>query len=91
MYYVYILKSQIKKWTYIGSTDNLKVRFTDHQNGRVKSTKPYRPLELIFYEAYKNKTDARKRELELKNHSQKKEILFKQIENSLTMASSSNG
>ena len=83
MYYVYLIRSLNKNWVYIGSTDDLHKRFQEHNLGRVKSTKAYRPFRLIYYEAYKNKIDARKREIELKRHGQKKEILLRQIENSL--------
>ena len=83
MYYVYLIKSLNKNWVYIGSTDDLRKRFREHDLGLVKSTKAYRPFRLIYYEAYENKIDARKKEIELKKHGQKKEILFKQIENSL--------
>jgi len=83
MYYVYLIKSLNKNWVYTGSTKDLRKRFQEHNSGRVKSTKTYRPFQLIYYEAYKNKNDARKREVELKKQGQKKEILFKQIENSL--------
>lgn len=63
MYYVYLLKSKIKNWLYAGYTGNLKKRFEEHQQGLSKATKPYRPFELIFYEAYKSKADAKKRDV----------------------------
>jgi len=50
--------------------------------GKVKSTKPYRPWILIYYEAYKNKKDAAKREKELKMHVAKK-CLLKRLTKSL--------
>ncbi|OHA88721.1 MAG: hypothetical protein A2653_00270 [Candidatus Zambryskibacteria bacterium RIFCSPHIGHO2_01_FULL_43_25] len=62
MYYVYILKSEADKKLYIGYSANLKKRFQEHQDGRVRSTKPRRPFELIFYEAYKSRLDAKRRE-----------------------------
>jgi len=79
MYYVYLIKSVIKNFTYIGCTSDLKNRFTEHNTGQVKSTKVYKPFRLIYYEAYNNKTTALKREYELKNNSQQKEILLKRI------------
>ena len=90
MHYVYVLKGLKKEWVYIGCTDDLKARFGQHQKGKVLSTKPHRPFTLVYYEAYKNKTDARKRELELKNNSQQKEFLYKRIDNSLNVAPSSS-
>ena len=79
MNYVYLLKSEKKKWYYVGSTRNLKTRFIDHNLGKSKSTMPYRPFELIYYEAYNSHTLARKRELEIKNKGQQKENLFRRL------------
>jgi len=62
MYYVYVLKSQKKNWLYVGYSTNLKRRLEQHQKGLSKATKPYRPFELVFYEAYKSKEDAKRRE-----------------------------
>ena len=66
MYYLYILKSKKDGNLYIGSTNNLKRRFLEHNKGRVDSTKLRVPLILIYYEAYINEDDARKREYLLK-------------------------
>ncbi len=54
-YYVYVLYSHKDKKFYIGFTENLKKRYLEHQQGRVPSTASRLPIELIFYEAYKNK------------------------------------
>ncbi|MDP3986252.1 MAG: GIY-YIG nuclease family protein, partial [Candidatus Veblenbacteria bacterium] len=69
----------------------LRQRLAQHKAGQVRSTKGHLPLELVYYEAYDNATDARKREIELKTNSQQKEILFKRLAQSLNMALSSNG
>ena len=79
MFYTYLIKSKNKNWFYIGSTRDLKERFKEHNNGKVKSTKAYIPFALIYYEAYPTYTLARKREIELKKKSQQKEILFKRL------------
>ena len=83
MFYVYLLQSKKDFSIYIGLTSNLRKRFKEHNQGKTRSTKPKRPFVLIYYEAYRNKTDARKRELELKKKAQRKEILLRQLENSL--------
>ncbi|HRY63023.1 MAG TPA: GIY-YIG nuclease family protein [Patescibacteria group bacterium] len=84
MYYVYALQSlRNKAWLYIGCSDDLKIRVETHNEGKVKSTRFYRPLRLVYYEAYLNKNDAAKREYELKDNSQQKEILKNRILNSL--------
>jgi len=72
MFYVYIFISERDKLLYTGYTDNLKARYKAHINGYVKSTKHRRPLKLIYYEAYINELDARRRELYLKGGNGKK-------------------
>lgn len=74
MYYVYILQSLKDKKFYIGYSENLKRRFAEHQNGEVQSTKPRRPFELIFYEAYKNMADAKRREKYFKTNKGKSSL-----------------
>lgn len=80
MNYLYLIKSLGKNWVYIGSTRNLKLRLKEHNSGKIRSTKFYKPFELLYYEAYNTYTLARKRELELKKNGQQKEILFKRLE-----------
>jgi putative endonuclease len=79
MHYVYLLKSKNNNFVYTGFSSDLRKRFIEHNLGKVKSTKFYKPFDLIYYEAYNNKTSALKRELEIKNNSQQKEILFKRL------------
>ena len=66
MYYIYILLSEKDKQLYIGYTPDLKVRINNHQRGLVRSTKFRRPLQLIYYECYLNRLDAKRREVFLK-------------------------
>lgn len=82
MYFVYLLKSTINGDIYVGRTDDLKNRYKLHNQGRVKSTKAFKPWILIYYEAYKVKSDATKRERSLKMHAVKHELL-KRLESSL--------
>ena len=74
MFYVYYLKSQKYNQNYIGYTEDLKTRLKRHNDGLVQSTKPYRTWELIFYEAYKNKKDAKRRECYLKTTKGRKTL-----------------
>lgn len=83
MFYVYVLKSQKDGMCYIGSTNDLRRRVKEHDDGLVVSTKPRRPLELVYYEAYKSENDARKREWSLKLKSRAYAQLRKRIENSI--------
>jgi putative endonuclease len=75
MFYIYFLKSLVNGDVYVGFTNDLKTRFKLHNSGKVKSTKAYCPWALIYYEAYKGKLDATKREKQLKMHAVKKELL----------------
>lgn len=67
-YYTYILKSGKDGNNYAGYTQNLKLRFEQHQKGLVTSTKDRRPLKLIYYEACLTQKDALKREKYFKTH-----------------------
>lgn len=67
MFYVYILQSLKDKSLYIGYTVDLRKRFDEHNNGESKATKPFRPYKLIFYEAFLNRVDAKRREEYLKS------------------------
>ena len=74
MFYVYVLKSLINKDIYIGYSEDLRNRFKLHNMGRVASSKPYRPWVLVYYEAYRVKNDATRREAELKIHAAKNKL-----------------
>lgn len=65
-HYVYLLKSNTTSWIYIGCTNDLEKRLKEHTDGQVYSTKKMLPVELIYYEAYKSKDCAYKREKNLK-------------------------
>jgi putative endonuclease len=67
MIYVYVLKSDKDGRYYVGMTQNLVRRLKEHNSGRTKSTKGYRPWILIHHEAYPNREAARKREKYLKS------------------------
>ena len=62
MWYVYILKSKKSEAIYIGSTNNIKRRLTEHNQGLNSSTKTYVPWELEAYIALS--TEQKARELE---------------------------
>jgi putative endonuclease len=83
MFYVYVLKSSKDEELYIGSTNDLKRRLKEHQNGESFSTKLRRPFELIYYEAYKIEKDARLREQALKLRGNARRFLKDRIKESL--------
>lgn len=58
--------SEKDKKCYVGYTENLKLRFEEHQKGRVSSTKDRRPFILIYSEACLDRKDAMRREKYLK-------------------------
>jgi putative endonuclease len=84
MFYVYVLKSLKDEELYIGSTNNLKRRFAEHQNGKSFSTKFRLPFELIYYEAYKKEKDALIREQSLKLRGNARRFLKERIKESLS-------
>ena len=68
MYFVYIIKSLIVIRYYIGSTENVDRRLSDHNLGKVKSTKAYKPWEIVNTERFDTKSDALKREKQIKSY-----------------------
>ncbi|MDP3988436.1 MAG: GIY-YIG nuclease family protein [Candidatus Levybacteria bacterium] len=77
VFYIYILKCSDGKF-YTGFSSDLRKRLKEHQGGNVSSTRNRKPLELLYYEAYRNKTNALKREKFLKT-TKGKQQLRKQI------------
>jgi len=55
------------KKLYIGYTEDLQKRLKEHNQGKNKATKPFKPYKLIFYEAFLNRIDAKNRETYLKS------------------------
>ncbi len=78
MHFLYILQSKKDLGYYIGITDNVEKRLTEHNTGKSRSTKNRIPFILKYTETFENKTDARKKEIFLKNNYQaRKELLTK--------------
>ena len=83
MFIVYLIQHSITKQIYIGKTNNLQRRLSEHNHNRQTATKRKSgEWNLIYAEAYRNKTDADTRELRLKNHGRAKQELFKRCEKS---------
>ena len=55
----------------------MRARVVQHNAGKVKSTKPFRPYKLICYEVYLNSKTALRREKELKQRRVAKEEIIK--------------
>lgn len=67
MFYVYVLWSKSHDRLYVGYSSELRNRFQQHNQGISKATKLFRPYELIYYEAFVEKKDAKNREVYLKS------------------------
>jgi len=85
MFYVYILKSKKDESRYIGFAVNLRDRMRKHNAGFVVSTKNLRPLALVYYEAYRSKTDALIREKQLKRFAKGFTSLKSRLKHSLML------
>ncbi len=83
MFYVYMLKSKKDGSLYVGYTDDLKRRFEEHNGKKNVSTKHKAPFQLVYYEAYKSRADAKHRESMLKRFSGSTVHLKKRLKNSL--------
>ena len=62
MFTVYVLKSDRDGHRYVGFTSNLKRRLSEHNLGRVKSTKNRKPFQLIYKDEFESKAEAMSRE-----------------------------
>jgi len=78
MYYVYILQCSDNSY-YIGYTTDLKNRIKEHNEGSGgRNTRLKSPVELLYTEKFENKSDALKREAQIKRWTRaKKEALIK--------------
>jgi len=72
MFYTYVIKSQKSGYWYTGSTNDLRKRFNQHNQGKSTWTKQRGPWKLIYYEACLNEEDARSREKYLKTGTGKR-------------------
>jgi len=66
MYYVYVLKSEKDGRLYKGLTSDLEKRLLQHNAGITKSTKGYRPWNIVYFKKFKTRIEAREREKFLK-------------------------
>ena len=66
-FFVYAISSIKRSYIYVGLTDDIDRRFNQHNSGKNKTTKPYRPFNLILLESYPSRIEARKREKYLKS------------------------
>ena len=81
MWYVYIIRSEIKRWYYVGSTNRLDQRIKEHNLGKVLSTKAYRSFKLVFTKKFSLESKARSYEKLLKDKRIEKEKIIRLFEN----------
>jgi len=66
-YYVYVLKSTIDGRLYKGFTNDIDRRIYEHNLGKHKSTKPYKPWEIVYKKEFQSRIEARQHEKWLKS------------------------
>jgi putative endonuclease len=62
MFYVYVIYSSKFNKYYTGFTQNIEQRLKEHNRGKTKSTKAFVPWELLFFEPYETRNEARQKE-----------------------------
>lgn len=71
MYKIYAIKSEIDGRIYVGMAIDVERRVSEHNSGKTRSTKGYKPWKLIYVEVVGERIEARKREKYLKSGSGK--------------------
>ena len=74
MYFVYVLVSERDRRTYVGFSDNIERRLTQHNAGQVRATKHRRPLKLFHLEEFHTMKEAKERELWWKSGSGRNQL-----------------
>lgn len=74
MYFVYILQSLKDLSYYVGQCEDLDHRMSKHSDGQSKYTSGKRPLLLRYFEIYNSRTEALKREHQIKKMKSRKYI-----------------
>ena len=64
---IYAIRSEVDGRIYVGFTGNIERRLKEHNSGKTKSTKGYRPWKLVYTEEVDTRLEARKREKYLKS------------------------
>jgi len=74
MFYAYIIYSESTDKYYVGHTHDLDLRLQRHNDGWTRSTKFGIPWKLVYSEEYETKSEAIKREYEIKRKKRRKYI-----------------
>jgi putative endonuclease len=74
MWFVYILLCEDSS-LYTGATNDIEKRFSKHQNGKGGNyTRSHKPLKIVHQEKFDTKSEALKREIEIKSWKRDKKI-----------------
>ena len=61
-YFVYAIKSELDGRIYVGFSEDVEKRLKEHNSGKTKSTKGFRPWNIIFTQECDSRIEARKLE-----------------------------
>jgi putative endonuclease len=68
VFFVYVIRSiQLPSKHYVGHSENIERRLIEHNKGKTKSTKAFRPWKLVYFEEFPTREEAAKREKFLKS------------------------
>ncbi|MDD3234329.1 MAG: GIY-YIG nuclease family protein [Candidatus Omnitrophica bacterium] len=67
MYYVYVLQNEAGRH-YIGSCGDIEKRLKRHNQNSVRATKARGPFRVVYREGFSSRTEARRRENEIKSY-----------------------
>ncbi|WP_044046310.1 GIY-YIG nuclease family protein [Niabella soli] len=73
--FVYILQSKKDRSFYVGQCNDLDRRMSKHFDGFSKYTASKRPLSLVYFEVFLSRSEAIKRERQIKKTKSRKYIL----------------
>ncbi len=76
MFFTYIIYSKTKDKYYIGHSHDLDLRLQRHNSGSSRSTKAGIPWKVVYFEKYETKSEAIKREYEIKRKKSRKYIEY---------------
>ena len=71
---MYILQSSTSGRYYVGHTDEISRRLTEHNLGMAKYTRREKPWKIVYVENYATRSAAMRRELEIKRRKSRKYI-----------------
>jgi putative endonuclease len=73
-YHFYILYSKSLNKYYVGHTNNLTRRLSEHNSGQTKSTRSGKPWILVYTDEFNSKLEANKEEIKIKKMKSRKYI-----------------